>query len=73
MKESDIVFVMGVEKEGMFIGRAFDVRSKEIKCIVHCTETEDYIVDEEDLVFVKTLEEELRETFSGIITKRLDS
>lgn len=74
MKDSDIVLILSINVEGMLMGRATDLESGKRKCVVFCGEFDDgpcnYIVDEDDLKFVETLEESLERTLSNNYEER---
>ena len=73
MKESDIVFVVPLNMDGILMSFATDVITGKTKCIVYCDDEKHYIVDESEIVFFCTLEESLVSTLTGKPVERMSA
>ena len=63
MKDGDIVWICSLKKEGLLMGTATDIETGAVKCFVHVDEDESYIISEDDLELVETIEEALTHAF----------
>lgn len=61
MKNGDIVRLISLNKECLLVDIGLDLETKKNKCFVIDKENNNYIVEESDIIFVSTLEDELEQ------------